>query len=200
MNPNTRVRGHVLRPDPYEDITWNQKRFPKPRFFRVLSTLRWVDGEMMTPGFLLTTGNYGSLLIGPVWHDGDRYRRRCPRRHTVYGSVRILKELGMPDARLLSEPDVVRLALERQLFLRLRRHSDGMHFDVAMLTDFPDAKGGRPRGCGIYLTHDTVVPLNPEEPAHHNYPEERFSVVESIARGTLETALRERLDRVSVAQ
>lgn len=199
MNTNSRVRGHVLRPEPYEDITWNQKRFPKPRFFRALATLRWVDSEMMEPGFLLTTGNYGSLLIGPVWHDGDRYRRRCPRRHTVYGSVRILKETGMPDARLLSESDVVRLAIERQLFLRLRRHSDGIDFDVAMLTDFPDAKAGRPRGCGIHLMNDTIVPLNPEEPAFHNRPEERFSVVAAIANGALETALRLRLDRVTAA-
>ena len=41
MSTKTRVRGHVLRTEPYEDITWNQKRFPKPRFFRALATLRW---------------------------------------------------------------------------------------------------------------------------------------------------------------
>ena len=194
MNANTRLRGHVLRSEPYEDITWNQKRFPKLRLFRALAALRWVDNELMEPGFLLTTGNYGSLLIGPVWHDGDRYRRHCPRRHTVYGSVRLFMELGMPDARLLSEHHVLRQAIERRLFLRLRRHSDGEAFDVAMLTDFPDAKAGRPRGCGIQLAGDKVVPINPEEPASHNYPEERFSIIASISNGALETSLRQRLD------
>ena len=103
QEPAKKLNMHVPVNKPFEEAVWNQKRFPKSKFFKAMQALQPEMKKLNTPGFLLTKGNYGHLLIGPVHHNGDVYRRLCSRRGSVYGSVSLLIEFGMMDAKLLSE-------------------------------------------------------------------------------------------------
>lgn len=185
---STKSRGHVFRSEPYEDMTWNQKRFPKPRLFRELATVDFDHARLEHSGFLHTRGNYGWLLIGPVRHDGDLYVRACARRTRVFGAASALRELGMPEAAILSERAVIALALEQSLYLRLENHATKRRYDVAML--HPWMKPGLPRTCGIYLDEaGTLMPLNPEEPTRYNTPQVRYSIVAGLTDGALAASL-----------
>ncbi len=185
-------RGHVFRSEPYEDMTWNQKRFPKAKLFRELATVDFKHARLEQSGFLHTRGNYGWLLIGPVRHDGDLYVRACANRTRAFGAASALRELGMPEAAILGDSAVVALALEQSLSLRLENHATGRRYDVAML--HPWIKPGVPRTCGIYLHEDgSLMSLNPEESARYNTPQVRYSIVARLTDDVLAAALRSRL-------
>ena len=183
---------HVQTNEQYEDIVWNQKRFPKPAFFRAMRGLNPEKRELEIPGFLLTKGNYGKLLIGPVHHDGDIYRRACRQRGSVFGSASLLKKFGMDEADLFSEQQIIEMVLIRADYKRLKRHSDGKVFDVAMLSEWPDPQT-RPRACAIYLADGIASPLNPELSSRHNQSDVRFDIVHPLADGLLEQSLKQRL-------
>lgn len=163
---------HKLVTDPFEEIVWNQKRFPKRKFFNAMRALHAHKLKLDTRGFLLTKGNYGHLLIGPLEHNGDIYRRSCPRRGAVHGSVALLIQFGMADAKLMSESELLEMAMARRDYKRVQRESDGLQLDVAMLFPWPDKKV--PRSCGIYLTHEGVIAINPENSERYNKPDARY--------------------------
>lgn len=187
-----KVRGHVLHDDPSEDMTWNQKRFPKRKLFQHLAMLDVHTAKLPKTGFLHTRGNYGWLLIGPVQHDGDRYSRPCSRRRQIFGAASALRELGMPEAHILNESEVIDLAMRQVLYLRLRNHASGKILDVAML--HPWMSPETPRSCGIYIDETgAFAALNPETPAPHNTPEVRYSILSKLADGQLAATLQQRL-------
>lgn len=163
---------HVLVTEPYEEIVWNQKKFPKRKFFRAMEAFQPQKQKFETPGFLLTKGNYGHLLIGPVHHNGDVYRRSCPRRGDVYGSVKLLIQFGMKDAKLLTEAELIDMAFARRDYKRVERESDGLQLDVAMIFDWPTKT--IPRSCGIHFANGSVNVFNPELPGQHNESEARY--------------------------
>jgi len=187
---------HVPLDTPTEHVTYNQTRFNKRRLAERILAHRLVDAELTQPGFVHTRGDKGWLLIGPVFHDGDLYRRHDPDRGTLYGSISAMLELGMPEVELLSEADVIRLALDENRFLRLERHSDGFQLDVAML--HPWMTPALPRSCAIYLDHDgRLAALNPELTAHYNKPHVRYRIVSDLTDGRLRTTLTQRLNHGS---
>ncbi len=178
---------------PTEDMTWNQTRFNKRRMAQRVLAHRLVDSELMQPGFLLTHGDKGRLLIGPIFHNGDFYRRHCQQRGTVYGSITALLEGGMAGAEILTAADLLRAALEQREFLRVERESDSARLDPAMLHPWPTDE--QPRSCAIWLdSAGRLQPLNPENPARYNQPPSRFRIVEILKDAPLETALRRALE------
>lgn len=164
---------HVQVDEPFEEIVWNQRGFPKPSFFKAMKAIQPETLTLKTRGFVLTGGDCGHVLIGPVHHNGDVYRRTCQRRGNVYGSVRLLIQFDMQDAKLLSEAELIDVALTRPNYKHVVRDSDGLQLDVAMLFDWPTKQ--IPRSCGIYLTPEGVNAFNPELPSSSkNTPHVRY--------------------------
>lgn len=171
-------------------MTWNQARFNKRRLAVRILAHPLVDSTLRQPGFVHTRGGYGWLLIGPVFHDSDLYRRRDATRGTVYGSVSAMLETGMPEVELLTQGDLIRAALAAATFLRVERQSDLAHFDVAML--HPWMTRALPRSCGLHLDDGGgIAALNPELPAHYNQPPVRYRVVQMLTDGRLAARLSE---------
>lgn len=195
MTMTTKQKGHVPLNTPTEDMTWNHKHFNKRRLAQAILGRTLRDADMMTPGFLHTRGNAGWMLIGPVFHNGDMYRRHCERRGTVYGSVALMRGLGMLEAKLLSEKEVIQIALDVADFRRVERHSDGLLLDIAMMHPWPTLE--IPRTCAVYFKDGVLTPLLPELPASYNLPDIRYSTIAHLNGTDFEQILRDRLAQLS---
>lgn len=187
---------------PFEDMNWNQPGFhrrQKQFFIAMEKVLQQGTRKLDTSGFLLTRGDRGQLLIGPVYfdpkdHDGV-YRRFCkrlpsPRQGEIYGSARLLKRFGLKEAKLLSEKKLIEMTLANCDYKHVVRESDGLRFDVAML--FPWPTKTKHYSCGLYLTHEGVAVLNPELPRSRiNSPHVRYTAC-SIHPVAIEPLLKHR--------
>ena len=157
-------------------MIWNQRNFPKKKFFKAMDAVCIVNSKLTKPGFLLTHGDGGWLIISPVRHNGDIYRRTdTDTGQTIYGALSVLRQFNL-DCFLLSEVEVIKRALNRHDFKRIKRRSDDKMFDVAMLHDWPVVTKN-PYSCAIYLEDHTLHAINIEPKARYNKPSDQFQLV-----------------------
>ena len=154
-------------------MIWNHRRFPKKAFFKAMDAVCVLNSKLTKTGFLLTHGDRGWLIASPVRHDGDIYSR-TDAGQTIYGALSVLKQFDL-DCFLESEAQVIKRALKRYDFKRIKRCSDTKMFDVAMLHDWPVVTKN-PYSCAIYLDGNTLRSMNIEPIARYNKPEDQFQL------------------------
>ena len=158
----------------YEQMIWNQRRFPKKKFFKAMDAVCIVDSKLTKTGFLLTHGDRGWLIASPVYHNGDIYRRTDAGQN-IYGALSVLRQFNL-ECLLLSEVQVIERALKRHDFKRIKRCSDATMFDVAMLHDWPVVTKN-PYSCAICLDGNNLHSVNIEPKARYNKPSDQFEIV-----------------------
>jgi hypothetical protein len=181
---------HKLESSQYEQMIWNHRRFPKKEFFKAMAAVSIVKSKFTKTGFLFTHGDRGSLIASPVHHNDDIYYRTASGQK-IYGALSVLRQFNL-DCFLLSEVQIIKCALKRRNFKRIKRRSDAKLFDVAMLDDWPVVTKN-PYSCAIYLEGNTLHAMNIEPKARYNKPDDQFEVV---APDFLANALRAKIHKV----
>ena len=180
------ARGHRLQAAPFEDATYVQPRIAKRALHAALARLPWAGREFPRPGWLRLAGRDGVMVLGPVWHDGDAYVRQHSVQGEIAGSARLLMAHGLPDARLISDRELVAEALAGGDCRRIEREFDGAVFDVALLGPWPDWRAQR-RTPAVRFQGGRLLAFNPEPAARKafNTPLARHRVLGRLADGAL---------------